>query len=1075
ARTVTLSGTINANSIVFNDPSTSYDSFWTLDSGTLNLLGSALIDPRGNNNYRINSIITGTSGLLLDTTSGSRNGNSETRLAGNNTYTGITKIYDSTLAAYHSNAFGATGTGNHTEIYANGRAFIAGTNGTSTPITVSEDIYLKATNTTAIRSSNANNILAGNIVNFVNAASGNDVGINVGTNNTFTITGNISSAALGGASYYTRTILSAGAGATSKIIVSGSISNNPDGTITKLLIDGSSTGSNSGTIELTGNNSFTGEIVIRRGTLLLSSENAVGNSAGIIFADGGLSDSTNTLRLLTNGAYTISQNISLNIASGSNTYTAVIGGNSAHSSTYSGNITINDTNASTYQLTAAEGGTVTFSGLINDGANSKAISKIGGGTVVLSRGAGNTYDGGTTVTAGTLSIANTSGSATGTGNVTVNSGATLAGYGTIGGANVTINGAITPDGTITLSNTAPTLAFGNGAQVNFDLGSTSDKITFTNPGILSGSGNADLNLTLGTGFSYSNTYTIFENFSTNDFSFKSINGYDNNVYQAILAKDGNNYVLSFTQIKFFVTYDGNTNTGGTPPTDSNSYSPGANVTVLGKNTLVKDGYKFVCWNTAPNASGTSLYPGGTFEMSANNLTLYAIWEYIPQWTVTFQTDPSGITLIGETPQIVSDEQDCSPVTAIAPKGYRFQKWLKDGYDYSNANSITVTYVKSNMNFTAVFIKKCGIYDFNADDKADVLSESLSGTSAGNGNIYLMNPSGFAYLPPTSASLYSKSDLNWQVAKFADLTGDKRCDLLWRHTGTGKVILYTTKESGLEINPGIVIYSGGAWTPVDSTDFNNDGKEDILWKYADTTTAKYMVNFMNGVSVIGSKSISKGSTDWEIVKVADFNGDSSEDALYMSKTTKTGIVYFLDRGNLLGTAKVFEKGAGWDIKAVGDFDANGAADILLESTDGKTGFIILLKNRLTDGNSGVKNSGIAYFKSDVNWKLLQTGDFNNDGKDDLLWENATTGQGMIWVMNGMTASSTKIIYTLSVVDPATKWTVIKLLDFNADGKADILWEKADTRKALVYLMDGATLKATGKVYTPADNTWKVLNP
>jgi hypothetical protein len=80
-----------------------------------------------------------------------------------------------------------------------------------------------------------------------------------------------------------------------------------------------------------------------------------------------------------------------------------------------------------------------------------------------------------------------------------------------------------------------------------------------------------------------------------------------------------------------VTYNGNGNTGGEVPTDSNSpYQNGATVTVLGNTgNLVKTDSalnSFVGWNTAANGSGTSYTAGNTFTISANT-TLYAQWVW----------------------------------------------------------------------------------------------------------------------------------------------------------------------------------------------------------------------------------------------------------------------------------------------------------------------------------------------------------------------------------------------------------------------------------------------------------------
>lgn len=76
-----------------------------------------------------------------------------------------------------------------------------------------------------------------------------------------------------------------------------------------------------------------------------------------------------------------------------------------------------------------------------------------------------------------------------------------------------------------------------------------------------------------------------------------------------------------------VTYDGNGQTYGVPPTDSGAYIAGDAVTVLGQNFQQRTGYTFNGWNTAANGSGTSYASGGTFNIAANT-TLYARWQAV---------------------------------------------------------------------------------------------------------------------------------------------------------------------------------------------------------------------------------------------------------------------------------------------------------------------------------------------------------------------------------------------------------------------------------------------------------------
>jgi uncharacterized repeat protein (TIGR02543 family) len=83
-----------------------------------------------------------------------------------------------------------------------------------------------------------------------------------------------------------------------------------------------------------------------------------------------------------------------------------------------------------------------------------------------------------------------------------------------------------------------------------------------------------------------------------------------------------------TNSTYIVTYIGNTNTGGSVPTDGSSpYASGSTVTILGNtesSVLVKTGYQFAGWNTAADGSGTSYVGANTFTINANT-TLYAQW------------------------------------------------------------------------------------------------------------------------------------------------------------------------------------------------------------------------------------------------------------------------------------------------------------------------------------------------------------------------------------------------------------------------------------------------------------------
>jgi hypothetical protein len=58
-------------------------------------------------------------------------------------------------------------------------------------------------------------------------------------------------------------------------------------------------------------------------------------------------------------------------------------------------------------------------------------------------------------------------------------------------------------------------------------------------------------------------------------------------------------------------------------------------------------------------------------------------------------------------------------------------------------------------------------------------------------------------------------------------------------------------------------------------------------------------------------------------------------------------------------------------------------------------------------------------ADTNWEIMGTGDFNSDGKTDILWRNKSTGQNVVWFMNGTTYSSYAEL--MQVTD--TNWEIV----------------------------------------------------
>ena len=147
---------------------------------------------------------------------------------------------------------------------------------------------------------------------------------------------------------------------------------------------------------------------------------------------------------------------------------------------------------------------------------------------------------------------------------------------------------------------------------------------------------------------------------------------------------------------YTITYDGNTNDGGSVPVDASSpYNYGATITVLGNTgTLTKTNNTFNNWNTAANGSGTAYLAADTFTLGTANVTLYAQWTASSvTYTITYATNSSDA---GTAPANTTGNGSVSLRTNsgnLSRSGYTFGGWNTgtgcSGTNYSAGSSFTL--------------------------------------------------------------------------------------------------------------------------------------------------------------------------------------------------------------------------------------------------------------------------------------------------------------------------------------------------------------------------------------------------
>ncbi|WP_159636367.1 InlB B-repeat-containing protein [Erysipelothrix anatis] len=127
---------------------------------------------------------------------------------------------------------------------------------------------------------------------------------------------------------------------------------------------------------------------------------------------------------------------------------------------------------------------------------------------------------------------------------------------------------------------------------------------------------------------------------------------------------------------FSVKYFGNTNTAGDAPIDVTEYLEGATATLLGEGTLIKDGYRFIGWNTQADGFGTVYLPLDTLTMTEDVL-LYAMWDVIPvTYRITYfgNNHSSGVVPIDINNYLNGARAKILGARNLIKFGYQFTGW-----------------------------------------------------------------------------------------------------------------------------------------------------------------------------------------------------------------------------------------------------------------------------------------------------------------------------------------------------------------------------------------------------------------
>ncbi len=229
-----------------------------------------------------------------------------------------------------------------------------------------------------------------------------------------------------------------------------------------------------------------------------------------------------------------------------------------------------------------------------------------------------------------------------------------------------------------------------------------------------------------------------------------------------------------------------------------------------------------------------------------------------------------------------------------------------------------------------------------------------------------------------------------------------------------------------------------WKVATVGDFNGDGKPDLLWR--DTASGELVVWYLRGLARAGESAVAPSAApgrEWEIIGASDVDGDGKSELFCRSGASSLRL-WHLDgprtqRGiGIEGSAPAQTR---WLTVAVGDFDRDGKADVVWQ--DSVTEDVAVRPRGRPEARTAFTTPP---GPPDVFWQIVGVGDFDGDGNADLLWRKWSSGKVMIWFMNRF---SRRVQTRLEPPASADQWQPVAAGDFDRDGKAEIVWNDLET--------------------------------
>ena len=240
------------------------------------------------------------------------------------------------------------------------------------------------------------------------------------------------------------------------------------------------------------------------------------------------------------------------------------------------------------------------------------------------------------------------------------------------------------------------------------------------------------------------------------------------------------------------------------------------------------------------------------------------------------------------------------------------------------------------------------------------------------------------------------------------------------------------------------------------DFNRDGKPDLVWQNATTRQAVvwYLGGAQGNLSQGWSWLSAAGAPGWRLAGAGDFNGDGTPDLVWQNDSSRQVVVWYM--GGAQGD--VFQAwdwlsasgAAGWSVVGIGDVNGDSKLDLVWQN-DTTHQLVVWymggLQGSVFQWWDWLSSAGV------VDWGVVGVADFNRDGRLDLVWQNDLNRQAVVWYMGGPQGNVFQAWESLAS-DGVAGWRVVGTGDFNSDGSPDLLWQSDATQSVVIWYFGGS---------------------